>query len=88
MNTLDLREGDLILLPRRGAMSSRQVLLVSCTEAVYFDPAEMQDMPMLDPYTGAPMYKVSFLAGAQIGEATLLAKQISLISRVSSDPTD
>ncbi len=89
MNALDLRESDMILLPKRGAMPSRQVLVIDCEEATYYDIAEDQDMPLLDPGTGLPLYKISYLReDSHLGEAWLLAKQISLISRVTNVSAD
>ena len=70
-------------------MPSRQVLVIDCEEAKYYDFDEGRDMPLMDPGSGLPLYRISYLReDSHIGEAVLLAKQISLISRVTSGPTD
>lgn len=72
MNPLDIREGDLIMLPRVGAVPTRRILVISAKPAIVSFPQtnyvqrsgdviKLDAAPYVDPQTGEQLYDITYL---------------------------
>lgn len=94
MNPKDLRKGDMIMIPRKGELPTRNVLLLQCEEIEVDESIENyylddNDWVVIDPSTGESLYWVIYLdENQQIQETLLRPSQITLIARRGSFAKD